>query len=145
MENIRKEQIALNLKQIHQGIASACKISGRSVSDISLLLATKTVSAIDIKEASLLGEVLIGENKVQEVNEKDPILSPLSLTRHFIGHLQSNKIKEVLKYVSCIQSIDEISIAEAVNKRLQSNNQVIDIMVQVNTSFESSKFGIHPD
>src|SRR5690606_11617185 len=91
------------------------------------------------------GEKLIGENKVQELRDKHAGLYGLQLERHFIGHLQSNKIKTVLKYVSCIQSIDRIPVAEELNNRLQKEGRQLDIFIQVNTSNEESKFGIHPN
>lgn len=139
-----KEDIIYNLKQVHDRIEKACKASGRDVGDVQLLLAVKTVPAERIRIAIEAGENLIGENKMQEFRDKDSELKDLTIERHFIGHLQTNKVKDVLKYVSCIQSLDRLSLAEELHKQLQKENRTIDVFVQVNTSFEESKFGLSP-
>ncbi|UYQ91985.1 YggS family pyridoxal phosphate-dependent enzyme [Chitinophaga horti] len=134
-----------NLAFVQQRIASACQKAGRETDAVKLLLATKTVSAENIKVALAAGANLIGENKVQELKEKDAELRETGVDRHFIGHLQTNKIKDVLKYVSCIQSVDRLDLVQKLDARLQSEGRSVDIMIQINTSFEASKFGIHPD
>ncbi len=91
------------------------------------------------------GHTLIAENKVQELKEKFDALKEVQHTNHFIGHLQTNKIKEMLKYnVSCIQSLDRLDLAEKLQQRLLAENKTIDVLIQVNTSNEDSKFGINP-
>jgi len=140
-----KEDILFNLKQVHDRIENACQLSGRNASDVQLLLATKTVSAEKIRIAIEAGETLIGENKMQEFRDKDADLKDLAIERHFIGHLQTNKIKDVLKYVTCIQSLDRLNLAQELDKQLQKDGRTLDIFVQVNTSFEESKFGLSPN
>lgn len=140
-----QNSIVENLKFIHQKIQKACIDNGRSISEVQLLLATKTVPAEKIKIAIEAGEHLMGENKVQELRDKDSVLSNLDVERHFIGHLQTNKIKDVLKYASCIQSLDRLTVAEELDKRLQREGRSLDVFVQVNTSYEESKFGIAPE
>src|SRR5690606_35437519 len=99
-----------------------------------------------IKIALRTGQTLIAENKVQELKEKYGPLKEVSHTNHFIGHLQTNKIKDLLKYdVSCIQSLDRLDLAEKLHQRLQFENKSIEVLIQVNTSNEESKFGVHPD
>ena len=136
--------ILANLKLIKDRIQSACEKSGRDINEVQLLLATKTVSAEKIKIALQAGETLIGENKVQELKEKFEILFTVPHQTHFIGHLQTNKIKEVLKYAECIQSVDRISLVQKLDQRLQQEGRSLDIMLQVNTSYEESKFGAAP-
>ena len=140
-----KEMIISNLKEVHDRIEAACKLSGRNPLDVQLLLATKTVPADKIRIAIEAGENLIGENKMQELRDKDPGLKELNVERHFIGHLQTNKIKDVLKYVSCIQSLDRLNLAQELDKQLQKEGRNLDVFIQVNTSFEESKFGLKPD
>ena len=140
-----KEMIISNLKEVHDRIEAACKLSGRNPLDVQLLLATKTVPADKIRIAIEAGQNLIGENKMQELREKDPGLKELNVERHFIGHLQTNKIKDVLKYVSCIQSLDRLNLAQELDKQLQKERRNLDVFIQVNTSFEESKFGLKPD
>lgn len=136
--------IITNLRHIHQRIATACAAAGRDASAVQLLLATKTVPPERIRVAIEAGETLIGENKVQEFRDKYEALKDLPVERHFIGHLQTNKIKDVLKYVTCIQSVDRLSIAQELDKRLQAEGRSLDIFIQVNTSYEESKFGLAP-
>jgi len=134
-----------NLVLIKKRIAIACKKSSRNADEVKLLLATKTVTPDKIKIALAAGEILIGENKVQELKEKFEVLKSLPHQTHFIGHLQTNKIKEVLKYVDCIQSVDRIELAEKMQRRLELENKTIDVFLQVNTFNEASKFGIAPE
>lgn len=140
----KTEAIRQNIIHIREKIRRACTRCGRSPDDVQLLLATKTVPADVIRIAVEAGEHLIGENKVQELRDKDAGLQGLTVERHFIGHLQSNKVKDVLKYASCIQSLDRLSVARELNKRLQAEGRSINVYVQVNTSAEDSKFGIAP-
>jgi pyridoxal phosphate enzyme (YggS family) len=140
-----KEMIISNLKEVHRRIENTCNLSGRNVSDVQLLLATKTVPAEKIRIAIEAGETLIGENKMQEFRDKDSGLQGLNIERHFIGHLQTNKIKDVLKYVSCIQSLDRLNLAQELNKQLQNQERKLDVFIQVNTSYEESKFGLPPN
>lgn len=135
-----------NLKIIQNRIDQACAKSGRNPSEVKLLLATKTVSPERIKIALDAGYTLIAENRVQELKEKYNELKNSTHSSHFIGHLQTNKIKDVLKCgVSCIQSVDRYDLAEKLHQKLQSEGKTIDIFIQVNTSGEESKFGVSPE
>lgn len=140
------EQIIKNITVIQERINNACKQSSRDPDEVKLLLATKTVPAERIKVALQAGQTLIAENKVQELKEKYEALREIPHTNHFIGHLQTNKIKDLLKYdVSCIQSLDRLDLAEKLHQRLQYERKTIEVLIQVNTSMEASKFGVHPD
>jgi pyridoxal phosphate enzyme (YggS family) len=134
-----------NIKIIHTRIKNACSNCGRDSKDIKLLLATKTVAADKILTALQLGENLIAENKVQELKDKFETLKIIPHQTHFIGHLQTNKIKEVIKYAQCIQSLDRIELAEKLQKRLDFEEKTIDVFLQINTSYEKSKFGMVPE
>lgn len=138
--------ISQNLQDISQRIQNACKKVDREPDSVRLLLATKTVSADKIKEAILLGNPLIGENKVQEVEEKYADLKSVRHESHFIGHLQTNKIKHLLRCdIDCIQSVDRMKLVRRLQNRLVFEDKELDVFIQVNTSGEKSKFGIHPD
>lgn len=134
-----------NLTIIRNRIETACQKAHRNPSEVRLLLATKTVDSKRINLALEQGESLIGENKVQELAQKCIAIKALNPEVHFIGHLQSNKIKEVLKWASCIESIDRLSVAEKLHKRLTFEKKEIEVYIQVNTSSEESKFGISPE
>lgn len=135
-----------NIAQIRKRIKEAALSADRKPEEIKLLLATKTVSAENIKVALNSGEDLIGENKAQELKSKYDELMDLDHQKHFIGHLQTNKIKELLRYdVTCIQSIDRLDLAEKLQARLEFEQKEIDVFIQVNTSNEDSKFGVAPE
>lgn len=143
---MKKDTIQHNVDIIRKRIDKACKKARRNPKEIKLLLATKTVSPERIIEAFNYGETLIGENKVQEVKEKYQSLKNFKHEKHFIGHLQSNKIKDVIKYnINCIQSLDRLSLAEKLNQKMIAADKVMDVFIQVNTSNEESKFGIKPE
>ena len=134
-----------NIRHIMKRIQTACKKAGRDPKEVQLLLATKTVEPERILQAFACGCTLIGENKVQELRDKYEALSVVPHTTHFIGHLQSNKIKEVVQYAQCIQSIDNLDTAQKLEQRLAQEGRNLDILVQVNTSAEESKFGCAPE
>lgn len=138
-------EILDNLSIIKNRIQGACLKSGRNSSEVKLLLATKTVSAEKIKIALEAGETLIGENKVQELENKFEDLKAIPHQTHFIGHLQTNKIKNVIKHVDCIQSLDRLKLAEKLQRRLEFEDKTMDVFIQVNTSYEDSKFGMAPE
>lgn len=137
--------IAQNLETIHHRIQAACERSNREPEEVRLLLATKTVGAERIKLALKHGEELIGENRVQELKKKCNAIEEFNPEVHFIGHLETNKIKEVIKWASCIESVDRFSLAEKLHNHLVSENKTIDCYIQVNTSYEESKFGVAPE
>jgi pyridoxal phosphate enzyme (YggS family) len=137
--------IEANIDLIRQRINNACLKAGRDPREVKLLLATKTVSPERIIEAIKAGCTLLGENKVQEIKEKYEALKPSQHQMHFIGHLQTNKIKEIIQYgVSCIESVDRLDLAQKLNNRLIAEGKTMDILIQVNTSGEESKFGVQP-
>lgn len=137
--------VAENLLLIRERITKACAAAGRNTGDVKLLLATKTVPAEKIRAALEAGETYMGENKVQELAEKAEALQTIPHHKHFIGHLQSNKISLVLKYADCIQSVDRLSLAQKLQTRLEFEDRAMDVFLQVNTSYEQSKFGIAPE
>ena len=135
-----------NIAQIRMRIAEAALRVGRKPEEVKLLLATKTVSAENIKIALESGEHLIGENRAQELKSKFNDLLNVQHQKHFIGYLQTNKIKDLLRYdVTCIQSVDRLDLAEKLQARLEFEKKEIDVFIQVNTSSEESKFGIASD
>ena len=138
--------ISRNLQAISQRVKKACAKAGRDPGEVKILLATKTVAVDRIQSALQAGYTLIGENKVQELSQKYQALQQFQPVHHFIGHLQTNKVKELLKYnVTCIQSIDRFDLACKLHQRLQARERTMSVLIQVNTSAEESKFGVAPD
>lgn len=134
-----------NLERIKQNIAHAATKIGKKPDDITLVMATKTVDPERIREALREGGHIIGENKIQEALKKYEMLKNEGAEWHFIGHLQTNKIKDVLKFANMIHSIDRLALVEKLDQRLQQEGRSMDILIQVNTSHEESKYGITPE
>ncbi|SHE85810.1 hypothetical protein SAMN02745195_01327 [Thermoanaerobacter uzonensis DSM 18761] len=108
------------------------------------MAATKTFGVETIKEAIACGITDIGENKVQELNEKYPYLKN-EVEFHFIGHLQTNKVKYIIDKVKLIHSLDSIKLAEEIDKRAKQKSLIIDCLVEINIGGEESKYGIPPE
>jgi pyridoxal phosphate enzyme (YggS family) len=138
------EVILAALASVRERIGIAARESGREPADVRLLLATKTVPAERILVALRAGYTLIGENRVQELTEKADGLAAVPHEAHFIGHLQKNKINQVLRHASCVQSIDSVELAEQVAARVPEDRAPLEVLVQVNTSAEESKYGCDP-
>jgi|SRR5690625_378572 len=135
-----------NIKIIRNRIQQACEKYNRNPEEIKLLLATKTVEPERIIQAFKAGENLIAENRIQEVIEKFDALSPYPHENHFIGHLQSNKVKFLIQNnIKCLHSLDRKRLADRLQNRLEFEDSHLDVMIQVNTSNEKSKFGIAPE
>lgn len=139
------EQIRANIARVRERMSAACERAGRDEGSVRLLLATKTVDPDRIRIAIEAGEKLVAENRVQEVKPKFEALQDLEYERHFIGHLQSNKVNALVPYVSCLQTLDRLSLARKLNNRLEREGETLDVLVQVNTSGEQTKAGLDPD
>ncbi len=143
---IEMDTIEKNIQQVQERINKACETAGRDPKEVKLLLATKTVTPERIRQAFAAGYTLIAENKVQELKEKYEALKSVPHINHFIGHLQTNKIKDILKYeVSCVESLDRYDLAEKLHQKLSQIGKQMDVFIQVNTSAEESKFGVAPE
>lgn len=136
--------LAENIDRIRDRIAKACASCGRDPDGITLMLATKTQSPGRILEAHRHGPFLTGENRVQELVGKAEALDGHGIERHLIGHLQSNKAGKALEHVTCIQSVDRLSIAQRLNRLCVRRGRKLDVFLQFNTSGEASKFGMTP-
>ncbi len=142
MEKLSAKEFDENLGNILEKLKNAAEQSGRRLGDISLLAATKTVDVDTINYAISKGIKLIGENKVQELLSKKDGIVPVE--KHFIGHLQTNKVKDIINEVSLIHSVDSIKLAKEISKQAVKNNKTIDILLEVNIGGEESKWGFEP-
>ncbi|MBU6416214.1 MAG: YggS family pyridoxal phosphate-dependent enzyme [Xanthomonadaceae bacterium] len=139
------EEFRQHLAGVHARIAAACAKVGRDPSSVRLLPVSKTVPEARIRNAHAAGCRTLGENKVQEAHGKWQAMSDLpDLRWAIIGHLQTNKAKLVAEFASEFQALDSLRVAEALDKRLQTLGRSLDVLVQVNTSNEESKFGLPP-
>lgn len=136
--------LARQLEGVRERVDAACVDAGRDPASVTILPVSKTFDASLIRAAVALGQRRFGENKTQEVREKAPLLADCGIDWVIIGHLQTNKAKDVARLVSEVQSLDRQELAEALHRRLQLEGRVIDVLVQVKTSPEPSKFGLAP-
>lgn len=138
----RKDSIKKNYFEIVENISSAAQKSGRKAEDITFLAATKTVPAPLINYAISLGLRSIGENKVQELLSKYDDYDLSSCDLHFIGHLQTNKVKQIVGKVCMIQSVDSLKLANEISKQSLVANVNTDILIEVNIGREENKSGV---
>jgi len=136
--------LAVNLKAIQDRIEAACARTGRDPASVTLLAVSKSQSPDAVRAAADLGLNLFGENKVQEAKAKIP-LCPGNLRWHMIGHLQTNKCGDAVRFFELIQSVDSLELAEEINKRAGQAAKTMPILLEVNIAGEASKFGIPPD
>ncbi len=137
--------VAQRLAAARQGVRDAALIAGRDPDAVRILLATKTMPPPVIKEAFAAGVTLIGENRVQEVLAKADALADVPHETHFIGHLQSNKVNQVLPHIRCLQTLDSAALAGRLQARLAVLDWGLDVLIQVNVSGEPSKSGVPPE
>ncbi len=140
--NDRFEIIEHNLEVIKSNIKEAAEKSGRKAEDITLMAVTKTVEPIFINQAIKCGINLIGENKVQEFLSKEEYLDLSNCKAHLIGHLQTNKVKQIVGKVEMIQSVDSIKLAKEISKQSEKNNVITNFLIEVNVANEENKTGI---
>ena len=148
-------RIAENLANVKQRIAETARKSGRSPESIQLVVVTKEASVTDIEIVLNAGATIIAENRIQEAQQKFNQVNSLSLNLlnahesgrtlawHLIGHLQRNKVKPALSMFSLIHSVDSLRLVEEISKRSIEQETVTDILLQVNTTGEKSKYGLN--
>jgi len=137
------EDIRGNLAKINGQIEAAAESCGRSADDVLLVAVSKTRTPEEINIAIDAGVTDIGENKVQEIMDKFDAVKPVKW--HMIGHLQTNKVKYIIDKVSMIHSVDSYKLAAEIDKRAKAKGITMDILLQVNSAQEESKFGIATD
>lgn len=140
--NERFECIEHNLDVIRYKIADAAVKSGRKPKDITLMAVTKTVEPIFINHAIECGIELIGENKVQEFLSKEEYLKLDKCKAHLIGHLQTNKVRQIVGKVQMIESVDSLKLAKEIDKQSLSHGVITDCLIEINIGEESSKTGL---
>ena len=136
--------IAENLVEVRERISRAIQKSGREPDSARLITVSKQISVDRIEAARAAGAVVFGENKIQEAIPKIKQMGAEGIFWHFIGHLQKNKIKFLDERFDLIHSVDSFELAEKIAKHYHSENRVQRILLQVNVSGESAKFGMEP-
>lgn len=131
------------LEEVEEKIRKACERSQRKPEDVLLLGASKSVQPLKIKEYYQCGLSVFGENRVQEFLRKYEELKDLNINWHFIGRLQSNKVKYIIDKVSLIHSLDRESLAHEINKRARALGKIQEVLIEVNVGNEDSKGGLN--
>lgn len=130
-----------NFETVEKNVAAACKRAGRDRSEVTLIAVSKTKPVEMLREVYDAGARDFGENKVQEICEKYDQL-PSDIKWHMIGHLQRNKVKQVIDKAALIHSVDSYRLAQEISVQAQKKGLTIPILVEVNIAGEESKFGI---
>jgi len=143
MEKLSAKEFDENYKYVLDKLDNALFKCGKKRDEVTVLAATKTVDIDTINYAIESGINYIGENKVQELLAKEKGIIPVH--KHFIGHLQTNKVKDIINRVELVQSVDSIKLAKEISKQAVKNNKSIDILLEVNIGNEESKSGFAYD
>lgn len=133
--------ISENIDLIEQRISEACKRAGRNRDSVTLICVTKTKPVDMLREAYEKGQRDFGENKVQEINRKRPEL-PADIRWHMIGHLQRNKVRQLIGQTCMIHSVDSLRLAETISEEALKAGIVMPVLIEVNMAEEDSKFGV---
>ena len=133
-----------NLEKVRNNIIQAAKDAGRDPETVTLIAVSKTKPVELLQEAYDAGVRDFGENKVQEITEKYPLL-PKDIRWHMIGHLQTNKVKYIVDKVTMIHSVDSYKLAQEISRQAVKHDTCVDILIEVNVAGEESKFGVSTD
>jgi len=147
LKNWKKEKdsgvVKENIKKLKERIEEVCRRIGRESKEIEIVAVSKGFGEDKIREAIEAGIKKIGENRVQEALPKIEVLGRV-VDWHMVGHVQSNKVKKVVKYFDFIQSLDSIKLAGLIQKEAKKINKKVPVLVEVNTSGEETKYGVSP-
>ena len=135
--------VAEQLEHVRGEIRLACGRSGRNPEEVTLIAVSKTKPESMLEEAIAAGQDVFGENKVQEMKRKANNL-PKNLHWHMIGHLQTNKVKQIVGEVDMIDSVDSVKVAKEIGKISAKKGIVTDVLIEINIGEEASKFGLDP-
>ncbi len=133
-----------NITEIRQRIVAACTRAGREPENVTLIAVSKTKPISMIEEAYETGSRDFGENKAQDMRDKHDAMEP-DIRWHFIGHLQTNKIKYVVGRAHMIHSVDSLHLAQAIEAECVKKNVDMPVLIEVNVAGEESKFGVTPE
>ncbi len=136
--------VKANLEQVRARIAAAARRAGRDPADVRLIAVTKGVPVEQIQEVLAGGVQEIGENRVQEAREKQPAIGR-EVRWHLIGHLQRNKAKQALEFFDLIHSVDDLELAEAIQKAADSSGRSVEVLIEVNAARIPTRFGVAPE
>ena len=138
-------EILTNLHTVRDRVAAACRAVDRDPAHVRLLPVSKTHGIDKILAVHQAGEPVFGENRIQEAEAKAADLADTDIRWAIIGHLQTNKAKNLARFAHEFHALDSLRVAEALDRRLQNEGRQLDVMIQVNSSGEPQKFGLAPE
>lgn len=145
INHLEMSMVADNVEHVRRQLAAVCARAGRPLEEITLVAVSKTFDASYIRQAVEAGIFDIGENFVQELTRKRSGLRDDRIRWHFVGHLQTNKIKHIAEWIHLIHSVDSLHLAAELDKYAERVGRDINVLIEVNTSGEQTKFGIRPE
>lgn len=131
-----------NLAEVRRKVQEACARCGRDPGEITLIAVSKTKPASMIQAAIDAGQTVFGENKVQEILEKKPLFGP-DIRWHMIGHLQRNKVKQIIGKTDLIHSVDSVRLLDQIEAEASKENLKVSVLLEVNVAKEESKYGFY--
>ena len=144
-EHVTEETMGQRIREIRQSIAQAAAEAGRSPQEIQLMAVTKTVPAQVVNMAIAQGITLLGENRAQELCAKYDDYYKEGCAIHFIGGLQTNKVRQIIDKVQMIESVDSLHLAKEISRLCVRDGRTMDILLEVNIGGEESKGGVAPE
>ena len=145
MQVLNEQEVAQNVQKIAQDVREAALQAGRDPSEVQVMAVTKTVDPVLVNAAIGAGITLLGENKAQELCAKYDSHHKEGVQIHFIGHLQTNKVRQIVDKVSMVESVDSIKLAREIDRHCAAIGKVMDVLLEVNIGREENKTGIFPE
>ena len=145
MQVLNEQEVAQNVQKIAQDVREAALQAGRDPSEVQGMAVTKTVDPVLVNAAIGAGITLLGENKAQELCAKYDSYHKDGVQIHFIGHLQTNKVRQIVDKVSMVESVDSIKLAREIDRHCAAIGKVMDVLLEVNIGREENKTGIFPE
>ncbi len=145
MQVLNEQEVAQNVRKIAQDVRDTALQAGRDPSEVQVMAVTKTVDPVLVNAAIGAGITLLGENKAQELCAKYDSYHKDGVQIHFIGHLQTNKVRQIVDKVSMVESVDSIKLAREIDRHCAAIGKVMDVLLEVNIGREENKTGIFPE
>ena len=145
MQVLNEQEVAQNVQKIAQDVREAALQAGRDPSEVQVMAVTKTVDPVLVTAAIGAGITLLGENKAQELCAKYDSYHKDGVQIHFIGHLQTNKVRQIVDKVSMVESVDSIKLAREIARHCAAIGKVMDVLLEVNIGREENKTGVFPE
>lgn len=145
MQVLNEQEVAQNVRAIMQQVRDTALQAGRDPSKVQVMAVTKTVDPVLVNAAIGAGITLLGENKAQELCAKYDSYHKDGVQIHFIGHLQTNKVRQIVDKVSMVESVDSIKLAREIDRHCAAIGKVMDVLLEVNIGREENKTGVFPE